>query len=70
MDVSSGPDRSMQLADSWTPVPSPKLSDPDSELVRDALTRRCEICKAPPGEPCTELIFGRLVHLHRVLVAS
>lgn len=68
--MNSGPDRPMHLSDTWTPVPSEKLNDMGSDLVRDALTRRCEICHAPPGELCRKPIFQRLVHLHRVRVES
>jgi hypothetical protein len=51
--------------------PFGELADPDSLLVRDALTRRCEVCKAKPGRECTNTVTaqtelrGRLVHYAR-----
>jgi hypothetical protein len=48
-----------------------ELNDPDSPLVRDALTRKCHICAAVRGEPCRPTIKnqtalpGRLVHIER-----
>ena len=49
------------------------LGDPDSDVVRDALTRKCEVCKAKPNEECVNTITkgaalpGRLVHYARLL---
>lgn len=48
-----------------------QLNDPDSPLVRDALTRKCGICRARPGDYCTGMpihagpLKGRLVHHER-----
>jgi hypothetical protein len=48
-----------------------RLNDPDSPLVRDALTRKCRICKAKPGDDCKAMpirygpLKGRLVHHER-----
>jgi len=47
-----------------------ELSDWESPLVREGLTRTCTICKAPPGEVCrhpweTSEPLGRIVHLCR-----
>ena len=48
-----------------------QLNDPDSDLVRDALTRSCDGCKAPAGVLCHnhiqigEPLPGRLVHIGR-----
>ena len=45
-----------------------QINDPDSELVRGALTRRCLLCKAQPGSLCTNTISfdasldGRIIH--------
>lgn len=50
---------------------SDELNDRDSATVQDALTRRCEVCKAKPGEDCRSLtqgnagLPGRLVHYMR-----
>lgn len=48
------------------------ISDPDSPVVQDALTRRCLICKAEPGQLCTPSpipncgeLPGRIVHFAR-----
>lgn len=48
-----------------------QLNDPDSPLVRDAKSRRCDQCHAKPGQPCTprggfrDDLKGRLIHLGR-----
>lgn len=47
-----------------------RLNDPNSGLVRDALTRRCVLCHAPPDARCTSPIDGtpladRIIHLAR-----
>ena len=48
------------------------LADATSPRVVDALTRRCDICKAAVGDLCTNTIRpgvplpGRLVHLGRL----
>jgi uncharacterized membrane protein len=49
-----------------------QLNDPDSDMVKDALTRRCIVCHAKPStEPnCTDIygvspLKGRLVHFAR-----
>lgn len=58
------------------PNPYIQLTDRDSAIVRDALTRRCEICKAKPGDDCIDTLAvgpagymkplrGRLVHYAR-----
>jgi uncharacterized membrane protein len=49
---------------------SQRLNDPDSDLVRDALTRKCVLCHATPDTRCTSPINGkpmpdRIVHLAR-----
>ncbi len=52
--------------------PGAALADPDSAAVREALTRRCDICKAAIGVLCVNPIRpghplpGRLVHLGRL----
>jgi hypothetical protein len=48
------------------------INDPDSTIVRDALTRRCIVCKAKPNQPCTNIygaspLKGRLVHFARTV---
>lgn len=49
------------------------LTDPTSALVRDALTRKCIICKAVRTVDChntirpNEPLPGRLVHIARAL---
>lgn len=46
------------------------LANPTDERVKTALTRRCNICRQPPGTPCrhpweTREPLGRIVHLER-----
>jgi hypothetical protein len=47
------------------------LGNPFSKIVKDALTRKCEVCRAKPGEHCTNTILnghplhGRIVHYAR-----
>lgn len=49
-----------------------QLQDPDSQLVRRALVRRCDQCRAPAGELCTRRggfkqdLLGRLIHIGRL----
>lgn len=49
-----------------------QLADPDSPLVRDAKSRRCDQCHAKPGHPCTtrggfqDDLKGRTIHLGRL----
>lgn len=51
--------------------PFAALHKRDSPIVQDALTRRCIVCKAAPGNYCTNTIgnqgplAGRLVHYGR-----
>lgn len=47
-----------------------ELGNRESATVQGALTRRCEVCKAGPGQDCTNTINsgplpGRLVHFAR-----
>lgn len=48
-----------------------QLGNKDSWLVKEALGRRCEVCRAKPGEECTNTMLngvplsGRLVHFAR-----
>jgi len=48
------------------------LNDPDSETIRESLTRSCDICDQPVGALCvkrkgiTADLAGRLVHLGRL----
>jgi len=49
---------------------SKDLLNPDSEIVVDAHTKKCPLCKAAPGEVCRSTIDGeplrlRLVHFVR-----
>ena len=50
-----------------------QLTDPNSEMVQEALTRRCDGCGAPKGVLCHNHIqpgadlTGRLIHLGRRL---
>ena len=53
-----------------------QLRDPSSGAVTEALTRRCDLCNAKPGEHCTNPIRpnhplpgGRLIHYGRRLPA-
>lgn len=47
------------------------LQDPDSPAVVEALTRRCDQCRAEPGQLCTRRagitddLKGRLIHIGR-----
>lgn len=49
-----------------------QLVDPDSPIVREALTRRCDQCRAPKAELCIKRggfahdLQGRLIHLGRM----
>lgn len=52
--------------------PFDQLTDRDSPLVQDALTRPCEVCKVKPGKFCQNIIVvdgdplpGRVVHFAR-----
>lgn len=51
-----------------------QIRNPESALVRDALTRKCEVCRVASGVYCANTMplggllaeaFGRLVHLAR-----
>jgi hypothetical protein len=51
-----------------------QLNDPDSPMVKDALTRPCIVCKAKPANQpnCTDIygapeLVGRLVHFARTV---
>lgn len=52
-----------------------ELGDRLSATVQGALTRRCEVCKAGPGQDCTNTISsggklpGRIVHYARVEIS-
>ncbi len=53
-----------------------ELTDPDSALIRDALTRKCDLCGAAKGVLCSDTIQsghklpdGRLIHHGRRLPA-
>jgi hypothetical protein len=35
-----------------------QLNDPDSTMVKDALTRRCIVCGAKPGRACTNTMVS------------
>ena len=37
------------------------LADRDSDVVKEALTRRCEVCKAQKNADCTSIIDGKAV---------
>ncbi len=60
--------RRTSAADPWD------LNDPDSSAIKAALGRRCRICHAKRGEPCSSILPaggplpGRLVHIERVPV--
>lgn len=46
---------------------SDDLADPESDIVHQALTRRCKLCHQPPGTRCISPINGqpladRIVH--------
>jgi hypothetical protein len=49
------------------------LTNPDSAVVVEALSRRCDQCRAPIGQLCVQRggyradLTGRLVHLGRLL---
>jgi hypothetical protein len=47
-----------------------EMNDPNSQMVQEALTRRCIVCHAKPRKPCTNIygapeLAGRLVHFAR-----
>jgi hypothetical protein len=50
-----------------------ELTHRDSATVKDALTRRCEVCRAKPGEDCNNTLRpgvampGRLIHYARTV---
>ena len=50
-----------------------QLTDPGSEIVLEALTRRCDQCLAKKGQLCVKRggfkadLTGRVVHLGRLL---
>jgi hypothetical protein len=50
-----------------------QLGERKSRMVQDALKRRCEVCRARPGEDCTQMpinglpLEGRLVHYARMV---
>jgi len=41
------------------------LDNPDSQEVKDAMTRECPVCKAPPDEGCRQPIYAGVVHRER-----
>lgn len=46
------------------------LQNPDSPLVQQALSRKCGMCKAEPGQRCRSIVNGKplswaLVHMFR-----
>jgi len=47
------------------------LSDPDSGIVRESITRRCDQCGAKPGQLCVRRegfrddLAGRVIHVGR-----
>jgi hypothetical protein len=49
------------------------LTNPESAIVRESLSRRCDQCRAPIGQLCVKRggyradLTGRLVHLGRLL---
>ncbi len=49
-----------------------QLTDPDSPVVREALTRRCDQCRAPVGVLCAgrggiqQDLLGRVIHIGRM----
>jgi hypothetical protein len=49
-----------------------ELLDPRSEIVREALTRKCDQCHAPAGELCVKRggfrsdLKARLIHIGRM----
>ena len=64
--------RRCDLVTEWVVgFPAGDLTNPDSPLVRDALTRTCIICKARPNQPCHNTINpnqplpARIVHIAR-----
>lgn len=48
-----------------------RMNDPSSDIVREALTRTCDICKAGIGQLCHNVITpgqpipGRIIHIGR-----
>jgi hypothetical protein len=48
------------------------ISDPDDPAVIEALTRRCDQCRAPVGQLCfkrggiTKDLLGRVIHIGRM----
>lgn len=51
-----------------------QLDDINSPMCRDALSRKCEVCRASVGVPCHNLTDGgplkpRRVHLMRTVAA-
>jgi len=50
-----------------------ELNNRDSATVKAALNRKCEVCRAKPGEDCTNTIINgyplseRLVHFARTV---
>ncbi len=51
---------------------APDLTDPQSPAILEALTRRCDQCRAPAGQLCVQRggyradLTGRLIHLGRM----
>lgn len=49
-----------------------ELTNPDSDTIRESLTRKCDLCLAPKGQLCvkrggfTADLTGRLIHLGRM----
>lgn len=50
-----------------------ELTHADSDTIREALGRRCDLCLAPKGQLCVKRggfkadLTGRLIHLGRML---
>jgi hypothetical protein len=49
-----------------------EITDPDSPLVQEALTRTCDQCRAPIGSLCSgrggihQDLLGRVIHIGRM----
>lgn len=49
-----------------------QITNPDSPIVQEALTRSCDQCQAPKGELCTKRggirhdLLGRVIHIGRL----
>ena len=72
-DTMNGPEIAQRGAQTAKRTITDELTDPESETVREATSRRCDQCLAAKGQLCVKRggfkadLTGRVVHLGRLL---